>query len=224
MSQPGASIAEIQAAILTFRFPTGPHFKDLWVMNPITFPSNSVFIYNTADVAVSADTTAGFTGFAQYGLQDNTNWSANTYKTLYSHTGKGLVLAIVGPTAGGAETSTLRVTIDGGAAQPSTVTNANAERAVWMCGNNQPTQQYTTAQAGNQYNPALDAATLSTFQITGGAPGSITIPGWRHAAIFGMSLLRYDISCLIEMKHSASITNSVATAYSAVLVRKGITS
>ncbi len=197
----------------------GIHHKDPWVLQPVTVASASLFMHNAAGTQNAANTTAFFTGFAQFGIQDNTDWTSATYKTIYSHTGSGLVYAMVACVAGGAETTTFEVTIDG-VLKTITVTNANTERALLVASgfsDNGGPVDFTTANQEGKPLIALDSGTLTTFQT-----GGINIIPQRMAHVLGVPALRYDISCLIRMKHSASITNSTATAFSGVLVRKGI--
>lgn len=188
-------------------------------MVPHTVESSTLNIYNAANAKVALDTTAGFTGIAQFGIQENTDWVANTYKTIYSHTGCGLILALIGPTAGGAETTTFEITIDG-VLSTITITNANGERAVLAAqsmGISGGTE-FTSINIWQENQTGMDA-TRTTLQTNANV-----ILSARTAGILGSPLLRYDYSCLVRMKHSTSITNSIATAYSGVVVRKGITS
>lgn len=196
----------------------GIHFKDPWLLEPNTVVTSTLKFFNTAGTATVANTTAFFTGFAQFGIQDNTDWTSNTYKTIYSHTGAGVIYGMVACAAGGAETTTFEITIDG-VLSTITVTNANTERAVLSAGGlglNAGTE-FTTATLWETANGALDSGTLSTFQTS-----QDCIPSLKWYANAGVGGLRYNISALVRMKHSASITNSTATAYSGVLVRKGI--
>lgn len=200
---------------------TGNHFTDLWLMQPSTCLAANMAFFDSSPTSRISSIVAFFTGLASYGVIDSTNWTANTFKTIYSHTGSGLIFALVGPTAGGAETTTFEVTIDSGAAQLLTVTNANAERALLTAhgiAEGAGNADFTTA--GKWVSPAdagLDAGTLTTLQT-----GVFVIPSMRFTMALGVPLLRYNTSCLIRMKHSTSITNSTATAYSGVMVRKGI--
>lgn len=199
----------------------GPHFKDIWLLEPHTVASSSLGIYNPSNTRVSADTTAYFTGMTSWGVQDNTDWTSNTYKSIYSHTGSGLIYAIVLCTAGGNETSTVEITIDG-VFKTMTVNNASGERAAWLVGGygSGSGVEFTTALAwlgSTGSNMALDASGLSTIQT-----GTVTQSPLKWNGMVGLPALRYDNSCLIRAKHSASITNSTATSYSAVMVRKGI--
>lgn len=203
---------------------TGLHFKDPWIMTPHTVVSGNLNLYTTSGVINNCTTGSAFIyGFQATGIYDSTNWTSATYKTIYSHTGSGLVYAMLACTAGGAETTTFEITIDG-VLKTITVTNASTERALLVAGDlpNSSATDFTTSSAYAFPNGSIDAGTLTTFQD--GSLGSFYINPARWYGLAGVPALRYDLSCLIRMKHSASITNSGATAFSGVLVRKGIAS
>ncbi len=225
MSQPPSVFNEAYTAILASKprqVGAGMHFKDPWLMQPVNNRADTIKLYNSAGTLVTLQTTAGFTGIAQYGIQDQTDWTAGTYKTVYSHTGKGLVFGMIACEAGGAETSTFEITIDGLPLQEITITNANNYRAVLLAGGygNTGGTEFTTATDWQKPIGSLDSATLTTWSP---AATVVVIPTVMWYGNLGVPALRYDVSCLIRMKHSTSITNSTATAYSGVLVRKGIT-
>ncbi len=197
----------------------GPHFQKPSLLSANTIATSLINNYAaSAGVTSASTTTQFFTNLAAYGVQDQTNWTAATYKTIYSHTGSGLIYGMIACTAGGAETTTFEITIDG-ILSTITVTNANLERAVLIASGAGNGTDFTTASIWPTTNDAgLDAGTLTTFQSS----NTWVWPSMRWFGLMGVSLLQYNISCLIRMKHSASITNSTATAYSGVMVRKGI--
>ena len=198
---------------------SGIHFKDPWEFRPYTGISTEINIYDSAGTARTGATTAFFTEMARRGLQEQTNWTQDVYKTLLNVTsGKGLVAAIIGPTAGGASNTTFRFTIDGRAPVSITVSAlASGERAMLLTAFYQGVA-YTTANAAMQpTNEALDAD-KATF---GALEGNVDlIPPWLWTQ--GIPLLKFERSILIEAAHSASITNSTATAYSAIMYRLGL--
>lgn len=199
----------------------GVHYRDAWLMEPHSDGATVINFYNVGDALNTSATTAFFTGFASFGVQDNTNWTANTYKTIFSHTGQGIVYAMIACTAGGAETTTFEITIDG-VLKTITITNANAARAYLTAAGHTNTSgtEFTTATVAAKSNgEALDAATGTTF-----FNNSTVIPSLKYCANLGIPALRYDVSCLIRMKHSAIVNNTTAEAFSGVLVRKGIAS
>ena len=169
-------------------------------------------------------TTNFFTEMARRGLQEQTNWASNTYKTLLSvSSGAGLVAAIVGPTAGGAETTTFEVTVDGVVSTLVVAGLASGSRAVLTAAMVAAKDPYNDgfAEAGMILagGEALDA-NKQVFTATPTA-ASILLP-WAAIQLTAVPCLRFSKSLLIRAKHSASITNSTATAYSAVQYRLGL--
>lgn len=169
------------------------------------------------DAAVGTNdgtTTAFFTEMANRGLQNQTNWTAATYKTLLSVTGAGLVYCVIGCTAGGAENTTFEFTVDGVLTTVLVTGLASGERAALLPGTETSTF-YTTA--GQNTQPGVEAldADKATF---GAIKVGIYIPYWGVVSR-GIPMLKFNQSLLIRAKHSANITNSTATAYSAVMYR-----
>ena len=195
----------------------GINFSDPRRMIPVTVVSNSLNFYDTSGTQQAGGSTQFFTGIAAYGVQDTTDWVANTFKTIYSHTGFGNIAAMIACTAGGAETTTFELTIDG-TLSTITVTNATGERAALLTSVGSNADFTTAAQFDKAADSGLNAGT-TTFQT-----GAMFIPAFIKSMKTGIPLLEYKLSCLIRMKHSASITNSTATSYSGVIVRKGIAS
>ena len=156
------------------------------------------------------------------GLQDTTDWTADTYKTILNvASGKGLVASIVGPTAGGASTTTFEFTNDSGTVETIAVAGlASGERAVLYAVPPTFSNIYTTgSQPTNPYNEVLESD-KSTFGAMA-STAMLAFP-WRQLGMFGAPLYQFSSSFLLRAKHSASITNSTATAYSAVQYRLGL--
>ncbi len=206
---------------MSLRTNSGIHFSDPRQLVPITAPSASISMYDKNIVNNAASTTAFFnSGIASYGVIDITNWTSNTYKTIYSHTGAGLIHGMIACTAGGAETTTFEITIDGVLTE-MTVTNANGDRAaLWATGPSTPTE---FSSASIAFQNATDQTALDASLTAFASTGSVELIPMNWAYKFGLPLLQYKISALVRMKHSASITNSTATAYSGVMVRKWLT-
>ena len=195
----------------------GIHFKDPWEFMPYTAAVADLLMYDSGSASRAASTTNFFTELARRGLQNQTDWVADTYKTLLNvASGKGLVAAIIGPTMGGAETTTFRITVDG-VADEIAITGASGKRACLLTKNNSNVD-FTTANTfvlTDAEALAADKATFANMYAAGGF-----IPGWRQMSAFPM--LRFKQSLLIEAKNSADITNSTATAYSGVMYRLGL--
>jgi len=131
--------------------------------------------------------------------------------------GKGLVAAYIGCTAGGAETHTVELTVDGKLVEIAIGTLASGERAALLpgCAVSGIFASGTFIGTGVEVLEA-DKATI------GALSGTNYIPPWSIVAFFGIPLLRFNRSLLVRAKHSATITNSTATAYSGVMYRLGL--
>lgn len=198
----------------------GIHFKDPWLMAYYMAPTSSLSIVDSGSTTRSCTTTEFFTQLAARGLQNTTDWTANTYKTLLNVTsGKGLVAAYVGPTAGGAETHTLEFTIDGVLTEITIGTLASGERPCMFSGVFAGSTEYTTANILAVPGSEALEADKATFGSPPESP-SLLLP-WRNVHR-GIPLLRFNTSILIRAKHSANITNSTATAYSGLMYRLGL--
>lgn len=189
----------------------GVHYSDPWLMTPASIVASSI-----SEGTNLASTVAFFTNITGEGVIDTTNWSDGVYKTIYSHTGFGLIAGAIGPTAGAASTTTFRFTLDN-VVSTITVTNASTERAFLSAAGFINNADFTTAGTIATLQSLLDSG-KTTLQT-----GAFQLPSLRLLGYTGAALLRYNVSATVEMKHTGeAITNSTATAYSAVLVRKGI--
>ncbi len=197
----------------------GIHFKNPWEFYPYMGAVAVINIYDSGGTVRDASTTNFFTQMANAGLQDTTNWTANTYKTLLTvASGKGFVAAMIGCTAGGAETTTFEITVDGVLTEIAVGTLASGERAMLLTGYFDDVDQTTALACSKPVAVALEAD-KATFGSFGGVNLSV-IPPWR--SMRGIPLLKFSQSLLIRAKHSATITNSTATAYSAIMYRVGL--
>lgn len=194
----------------------GFHFKEPWLFMPAAHAVADLQIDNAAGSAPASSTTAFFTEMALRGFQDTTNWTADTYKTLLNvSSGKGLLAALVGPTAGGASTTTFEITADGVLTEIAIVV-ASGERANLNSGL-ATSSVFTSAGVWN--TPGVEALKADKATFVGKAG---TLPLWSWLKMSGTPLLRFNQSLLIRAKHSASITNSTATAYSGGMYRLGL--
>jgi hypothetical protein len=191
----------------------GVHFKEPWLLKPYTAVATTLQIYENTTARTSS-AAAFFTEMANRGLQDQTNWTANTYKTILNvASGKGLVAAYVGPTAGGASTHTVEFTVDGVLTEVTIPDLASGERGLLLACPPMPSDTFTTAAVALQPNTEVLDANKRVFGVI---PGTPYLPPWWLLGALGVPLLRFNTSLLIRAKHSADITNSTATAYSGV--------
>lgn len=158
-----------------------------------------------------ASTVAGFfTGnndsVDRYGVQDDTNWTANTYKTILSLTATkaGYVSTLIGPThATAGDTLIWRLTVDGGApAYVLTAGTAQANTSRIVIGNVMDNRSYTTA--GRFL--LLNSVGAPSDGITADISAQPTWIGVHLAFWTGSPLLRFNSSLLVEAKASQNIT------------------
>ena len=194
----------------------GVHFTNPGEFLPCCATATSLNVADSGGSARASDTTAFFTEMARRGVQDQTNWTANTYKTILSVSGGGLMGAYVGCTAGGAETHTVRITVDGTATEMTISGLASGERGCLVTA----LVQFGTLTPYLPGAEALDA----TKDIFGAVFLGSTIPAWSGQSFWATPMLKFERSLLVEAKHSATITNSTATAYSGVMYRKFLVS
>lgn len=198
---------------------SGIHFTDPAEFYPFAAPVANIGAHDSANTRQNSSTTAFFTEMARRGIQEQTNWTADTYKTLLNLTSpkKGFVAAVVGPTAGASETTTFEFTVDGAAAQEIAIPVASGERAILVSVGHLDTFFATGGYWLNSYNQVLDS---NKQYFTNSLGGGFTIPGWATTSMINPPQLKFSDSLLIRAKHSANITNSTATAYSAVMYRR----
>lgn len=199
--------------VAIFSSGNGINFTEPKRLRPTCATAGDLLIRDSASGDQGSSATAFFTEMARRGLQDTTNWTADTYKTILSVTGAGEVAAYIGCTAGGAETHTVEFTVDGVVSTVTIAGLASGERGcLWTKAEIGPVYT-TTILWANPYAEALDADKATW----GGMATNPYMPPWR--SMQGIPCLQFNQSLLIRAKHSASITNSTATAYSAVMYR-----
>jgi len=139
-------------------------------------------------------------------VQVNSDWTADTYKTIASLTTKaGLVSHFIGPTlTTDADTCTMRITIDGGSAVTIVLTAQENTTRV-MLGLIRPTGLFTVADTQLLFDavPSDDlTAELSSSSVSVDAP--------QQLLYWGAPLLRFTSSLLVEMKASTNITGTAS--------------
>lgn len=195
----------------------GIHFSNPYHLRPVCHPSTNYNIIDSGAAGRTAATTNFHTEMARRGIQDTTNWTAGTYKPILNVTSGGCLLAAyIGCTAGGAETHTVRITVDGVEYVITIAGLASGERgALLATGVEALSADYVTASAF--IDPGAEA--LDADKATWGSLSLVTaIRPWR--VMGGIPLLEAKRTLLLEAKHSVDITNSTATAYSSVMYRQ----
>lgn len=185
----------------------------------LELPTGAI-VNNAGGTAVFINSTAAFTSLNGQGLADTTNWSTDTYKSLLSTSEAGEMIAYIGPelaTSGGIHT--VEFTVDGVVTTIAVTTTANNSRPMLTTNPGSNSAAFTTAS--NWYDMTLN--TLTANKRTFGSYAQ-EINGWQQAAFFHVPALAWKNSFQVRAKNSAAITNSTATAYSAILYRlKGTT-
>lgn len=194
----------------------GIHYTDPWDVPLAGYGvATSIEATDSGDVQRDSTTTAFFTELARRGEQEQTNWTSDTYKTIVNVSGRGLFAGYVGCTAGGSETHTVEITVDGGAARVFAITGmASGDRAFVLCA------PFLAIDPGGYEASGAEALDSGKNITTGMVSTSATILPWSSIIHAGTPLLKFSASLLVRAKHSANITNSTATAYSAVMYRK----
>lgn len=157
-------------------------------------------------------TAAAFftTSAVKAGAIDTTNWSADTYKTIVnlSNANGGLMSYYLGPTCGATESHTVRITVDG-AVYTIVLTTASTKRP----------GLFAAPYSGDD---AIESATTSTEAMNAGKTALVDFnvlsyfPKWSSVYRKQARVLEFRTSLLVEAKQTSAITNSTATAYSAV--------
>jgi hypothetical protein len=182
----------------------GINFTDPRQLQRSTALAGNIVIADSA-LSQPGSTAAGyFTEIALRGFADNTNWTADTYKTLLSVTsGSGLLSHLVGPTAlGSAPTTTFDITVDGGTAYEIAVTaTASGQRAV--IGPAVGPALFTTAAEYLRGPSAVD--TNRMVDVVGGT----YIPAWPAIRLMPIPCLEFKLSLLVRAKSSEN--NSTTT-------------
>lgn len=189
----------------------GVHFKDpreMWKF--VSESAGALQAYGASTTATTAGTAGFFTEMAIRGVADDSNWSANTYKTILSvSSGAGLVSHLIGPTGlAGTPTTTFEITIDGTLYTIPVVATTTLQRAVLGALINELTEggAFNTAK-----NYALGTKSVSSDKTTDRVITSYfaNIPGWGFLRTMGTPCLIFRQSLLIRMKSSEA--NSTTT-------------
>lgn len=195
----------------------GVHFTSPWEFPAYAATAANLNVFDSGGTQRTSAVTNFFTEMARRGLQDTTDWTADTYKTLLSvSSGKGLVAGVIGCTAGGSTTTTFEFTVDGTLTEIAVVV-ASGQRAALLPAINDP----AFFTGSDSWKPSAEALAAAKNQFSESTTNAFVLP-WSGFGILGTPCLKFNTSLLIRAKHSASITNSTATAYSAVMYRLGL--
>lgn len=185
-----------------------PHFIDpTWFAKSLVGSDVlTVKGFETTRLSSAAEFWTG--GIAARGVADDTNWTADTYKTIANISGKGLIYNIIGPTGlAGTPTTTVRITRDGLVTTIAEAASATAQRLLLG-------PAFPGAVTGTQFTVAgVFFNSLETMNAGKTAQIGATAYTWLmdilHMSSLGSPGLQFSQSCLIEMKSSES--NSTTT-------------
>lgn len=199
-------------------FSNGIHFTDPRQLQPFAAVTPASFGDGASH---DATTAAFFTSIANRGLQDQTDWTADTYKTIanLTFTNGGLIAMYIGPTCGGVETHTTRWTIDGGTPITVTLTPCASGKRPVLSAMFAPTSVTTGLYTIGNEVVNSDKATFVDVPAA-----TYFAPIWSGLNLNSIPCLYVRSSLLLEAKNSASITNSTATAYSGLVYKKFLAS
>jgi hypothetical protein len=195
----------------------GQNFSNPRQFGAYRVTASEMNVFDSGGTGRALNVAAAFTELARRGIQDQTDWTADTYKTILSVTGAGCVAAIIGPTAGGSSTTTFEITVDGFLREVAVTGLSSGERGCLLLGYGQLATFTTVNLWATSGAESLDSNKEIFTDIN---TGTEFIPAWWWMLMMGTPMLQFNQSLLIRAKHSADITNSTATAYSAVMYRK----
>lgn len=189
---------------------SGIHFADPRLMFRYFAQSNTLWLNDYAS------TTSFWLELAKHGATDATSWTADTYKTLLSVSGKGLVHNIIGPVmASTTDTSTVRITVDGVVTVitlPGSSGGGTNLRAV-LGPVIDPYIFSTTDRMAYRVLGSDNFSTTDVFIGSGAVNGNLI--SLTNADALGTPMLKFDASILIELKISAGQANTGAFETSA---------
>lgn len=192
---------------MSFRSGSGIHFTDPREFYRAQTEYQSLCNITDAGTAAACSSTGFYTEQARRGVSDNTNWTADIYKTLLSVTGMGLVSNLLGPASlAGTPTTTFRITVDGTVYTVPIVLTTTAVRAVLgaVSPDGNAGTAFTTAKVMDRGGVSITAD--KTTQYIGNNGGFMP---WSTLRLLGTPCLIFRQSILIEAKSSES--NSTTT-------------
>lgn len=185
-----------------------------WITNPkhlplLSIPGSLLFVKTDAATANNAGASAFYSAIANRGAQTSIT-VADTYVTVANLSGAGFLFSCVSPTHSASATPTIRITVDGqqytiapsaaqaagkrlvlGAMIPGYSTNATAAVGTDLIGPN----TYADSGIGATAAPVGGVGSI----VSG---GNISIPSPEWVLAYNLAALRFETSCLIEMKCS----------------------
>lgn len=195
----------------------GVNFSEPWKLIPMQCPVAGLNIADRSGNTSDCSSTAFWTDFATIGAIETNNLTADTWITIATISGKGLLAGVIGPTSAGADTTTFGIDVDGAGEVEYPVVCAATTRAALFCGSMLDTSFTTSpdwADQGGEFNAG------KTVLVAGSA--ARYIPSWHSIAMLGTPVLEFKRSLVVRVKHSQNISNSTATAFKGAMYRLGL--
>jgi hypothetical protein len=198
----------------------GNFFTNPALFSTITDAAGTFFVYNASDGADASTTTSFFSEMARRGLEEQTNWSEDTFKTILSTTGPLVMFCYISCTAGGSETHTVEITASG-ITKTFAIPLTSGQRGVITGSTFDDSTFWTTAARWVKPTGQVLSSNKTIFE---NQPANGIIPGHMGVQIANLPCLAVedDSAFLIRAKHSSAIVNSTATAFSGIMYRKGL--
>ncbi len=192
----------------------GINFTDPREFMRVRIPAGALSMFTEAASIVTSDTANGVTELGKRGMTDDTNWTANTYKTILSvAAGTSVIVAgMFGPTGlVGTPTTTFEITGNDGVAREIAITAVGTGARAYLGG-----------LAAGSAGPALNMFTTTSVAFAGsvgitaakdvltlGTTVTCPIPGWQFVKSMGMPCLISRNGLTVRMKSSEN--NSTTT-------------
>lgn len=183
---------------------SGVHFTDAYrMMRNANSVAANIENMTVGGTVAGSNVVGFFTEMGTRGVADDSNWTADTYKTILTVTGSGLVSHVVGPTSlAGTPTTTFEITVDGVLREIAITVLGVGDRAFLgpYFGDNPGTGAvFTTAGAAWRGVTSMDASKMvhNTADVA-------LIPQWSIIHALGTPCLLFTTSLLIRAKCSES--------------------
>jgi len=192
----------------------GPYFTDPLLMHKFQGSNGGLSLKGLATMRLVSAAEFWTAGIAVSGVDDDTGFTADTYKSVLSVTLSanqyGIVSHIIGPAGlAGTPTTTMEITVDGGTAIERTLTATTTGKRMVLgpeiTGGAATGATFTTA--GDYLDRADSINAAKDFQVLNS--NYTYIPDWGFIRMFGTPCLLFSRSILIRIKSTE--TNNTAT-------------
>ncbi len=185
----------------------GPHFTDPRWLPKGYGDSGQVGMSNSAASFDYFSTANGWTYLGRLGTAVDSDYSADTFKTLLSvSTQAGYLAGVVGPKmATATDTTTFRITVDGGSAVSIAIVGAGTSVRCFLA-HSVPRNLYNVSDVSGQ-GDALASDKMRLIYGAGYSAEAILLPVQRGLTQ-GVGLVRFTSSLLVECKTTQAQTGT----------------